>query len=363
MWVMMGSKDTRAIERPTSKDYIEHLFNDFFEICGDRLSGDDPAIIAGICRFNGKSIKVIGHQKGKKSFEEALYYNCGMPAPQGYRKACRAIKRAEKFNRPVICFIDTIGADCRREAEEYGQSIAIAKMLRDMSVLAVPILSIVISEGASGGALALGVGNEVWMLENAIYSIVTPEAYASIRWKDNNKVQEAVEEMKLLSKDLIEEGIIDKIIPEMEQLTRESMEDYLDVYPKCFYSSGAAAPCSKCEDLSEVVNNKGEFYTLLTNYGGIDFSLFSNEDFLEVFLPTIKVDLILVSKYTDRYIRKIKCLIVLMEGEEDKCDISQWDIYAGSKINIVYFKGNHFFIEENINEIVKMLESGDDDEI
>lgn len=141
------------------------------------------------------------------------------------------------------------------------------------------------------------------------------------------------------------------------------MEDYLDVYPKCFYSSGAAAPCSKREDLSEVVNNKGEFYTLLTNYGGIDFSLFSNEDFLEVFLPTIKVDLILVSKYTDRCIRKIKCPIVLMEGEEDKCDISQWDIYAGSKINIVYFKGNHFFIEENINEIVKMLESGDDDEI
>lgn len=214
----------RAIERPTSKDYIEHLFNDFFEICGDRLSGDDPAIIAGICRFNGKSITVIGHQKGKKSLEEALYYNCGMPAPQGYRKACRAIKQAEKFNRPVICFIDTIGADCRIEAEEYGQSIAIAKMLRDMSALAVPILSIVISEGASGGALALGVGNEVWMLENAIYSIVTPEAYASIRWKDNNKVQEAVDEMKLLSKDLIEEGIIDKIIPEMEQLTRESMD-------------------------------------------------------------------------------------------------------------------------------------------
>ena len=218
-------KLVRAIERPTSKDYIEHLFEDFFEICGDRLSGDDPAIIAGICHFNGKPVTVIGHQKGKKSLEEAVYYNWGMATPQGYRKARRAMKQAEKFNRPIICFIDTIGADCRRKADEHGQSIAIAKILQDMSALTVPILSIVISEGASGGALALGVGNEVWMLENAIYSIVTPEVYASIRWKNNNKVQEAVDEMKLLSKELLEEGIIDKVIPEMGQLTRNNMDD------------------------------------------------------------------------------------------------------------------------------------------
>lgn len=141
------------------------------------------------------------------------------------------------------------------------------------------------------------------------------------------------------------------------------MKDYLDVFPKCFYSSGAAAPCSKREDLSEVVNNDGEFYTLLKNFGGIEVSLFSNEDFLEIFLPTIKTDMILVSQYTDKCIRKIKCPIVLMEGAEDNCDISQWDIYAGSKINIVYFKGNHFFIEENVSGIIKMLERGVDDEI
>ena len=141
------------------------------------------------------------------------------------------------------------------------------------------------------------------------------------------------------------------------------MEDYLDVFPKRFYSSGAAAPCSVRKDLFEKVNNKGEFYELLKNFGGIDFTLLSDEDFVEFFLPTIKTDMILVSQYTDKCIRKIKCPIVLMEGTEDKCDISQWVIYAENSLKTVYFKGNHFFIEENVSEVIKILERGIEDEI
>lgn len=218
-------KLVRSKERPTSKDFIDYLFTDFFEIHGDQLGGDDHAVIAGICNYHEMAVTVIGQQKGKKNLEEAIYRNWGMVSPAGYRKAYRAMKQAEKFNRPVICFIDSIGAACGKDAEEQGQAITIAKMLQGMSTLTVPILSIVLSEGASGGALALGVGNEVWMLENAIYSIVTPEGYASIRWKDNNKVQEAMDEMMLSASELYGQGIIDRIIPEYEHLTCKCMED------------------------------------------------------------------------------------------------------------------------------------------
>lgn len=161
----------RSCERATSLDYINRMFDYFVELCGDKIKEEDHAIIAGIAEFKGIPVTVIGNQKGKRNVEEALYYNWEMASPSGFRKALRIMKQAEKFQRPIICFIDTIGADCGKKAEE-GQGIAIANLLQEMSTLKIPILSIVISEGGSGGALALGIGNEVWMLENAIYSIL-----------------------------------------------------------------------------------------------------------------------------------------------------------------------------------------------
>ena len=192
-------------------------------LCGDRISGDDHAIVGGIATFKGCPVTVIGHQKGKNSMEDAIYRNWGMPAPQGYRKVLRLVKQAEKFRRPVVFFVDTIGAACGKEAEEGGQGIAIANLLQELSVLKTPILSIVIGEGGSGGALALGIGNEVWMLENAVYSILTPEGYASILWRDNTKAPEAALIMKLEANDLLELGIIDRIINEEEPVTKSDM--------------------------------------------------------------------------------------------------------------------------------------------
>lgn len=214
----------RAKERPTSMDYIHTLFDSFYEFSGDRISGDDGAIVGGIAKFHHQYVTVIGHQKGKQTIEEAISCNFGMPSPAGYRKALRLMKQAEKFHRPIICFIDTIGAACGKEAEEQGQGAVIANLLQQMSGIRVPILSIVIGEGGSGGALALGVGNEVWMLENAVYAILTPEGYASILWKDNSKAKEAAEIMKLGATDLYQMHIIDKIIPEKEPITRDHME-------------------------------------------------------------------------------------------------------------------------------------------
>ena len=214
----------RSRERPSSMDYIKCLFEGFYELCGDRISGDDHAIVGGLATFKGCPITVIGHQKGKDSMEDAIYRNWGMPTPQGYRKVLRLIKQAEKFHRPVIFFVDTIGAACGKEAEEGGQGIAIANLLQELSSLKTPVLSIVIGEGGSGGALALGVGNEVWMLENAVYSILTPEGYASILWKDNAKASEAAIRMKLEASDLYKMGIIDKIIYEKEPVTKSNMK-------------------------------------------------------------------------------------------------------------------------------------------
>ena len=191
---------------------------------GDRLGGEDHAIIGGIAQFHGCSVTVIGHQKGKNSVEEAIYRNWGMPVPQGYRKALRLMKQAEKFKRPVICFVDTIGAACGIEAEKNGQGFAIAELLKESSDLKVPILSIIIGEGGSGGALALAVGNEVWILENAIYSILTPESYASILWKDNNRAPYAAEKMKLVAGDLYKLKVVDKIIGEREPVTVKNMD-------------------------------------------------------------------------------------------------------------------------------------------
>ncbi len=217
-------KLVRSTNRPTSRDYIEELFEEFYELSGDRLGGNDHAIVTGIAKFNGTYVTVVGQEKGKRSVEDAVKCNWGMPSPDGYRKALRVIKQAEKFRRPIICFIDTIGAACGVDAEGKGQGLAIANLLGELSVLKTPILSIVIGEGESGGALALGVGNEVWMMENAIYSILSPEGYASILWKDNSRAQEAAEEMKISANELKGLEIIDKVIPEREPATRENIK-------------------------------------------------------------------------------------------------------------------------------------------
>ncbi len=206
-------KIARDSSRPTSLDYIECIFDKFIELHGDRYFKDDSSIVCGIGSINGKSYTVIGEQKGR-STKENIERNFGMPNPEAYRKALRFMKQAEKFNRPIITFIDTKGAYPGLGAEERGQGEAIARNLMEMSNLKVPIICIVIGEGSSGGALAIGVGDRILMLENAIYSILSPEGYASILWKDSSRANEAAEKMKLTAKDLYDLHIIDEILEE-----------------------------------------------------------------------------------------------------------------------------------------------------
>ncbi|MBB5148057.1 MULTISPECIES: acetyl-CoA carboxylase carboxyl transferase subunit alpha [Ureibacillus] len=204
----------RNPERPTTLDYIKEIFTDFIELHGDRYYADDEAIVGGIAFFDGQPITVIGHQRGKAT-KENIRRNFGMPHPEGYRKALRLMKQAEKFRRPIICFIDTKGAYPGKAAEERGQSEAIAKNLFEMAGLKVPVISVVIGEGGSGGALALGVTNRIYMLENSTYSVISPEGAASILWKDASLAKQAAEAMKITAQDLKEMGIIDDIIPEV----------------------------------------------------------------------------------------------------------------------------------------------------
>ncbi|MBZ4663359.1 MAG: accA [Caloramator sp.] len=203
----------RMNDRPTSLDYIEMIFDDFIEFHGDRLYGDDPAIVGGIATLDGIPVTVIGEQKGRNT-KENLYRNFGMPHPEGYRKALRLMKQAEKFKRPIITFIDTPGAYCGIGAEERGQAEAIARNLMEMSTIDILKIAIVIGEGSSGGALAISVADEIWMLENAVYSILSPEGFASILWKDASRAKEAADVMKMTAYDLKELGIINKIIKE-----------------------------------------------------------------------------------------------------------------------------------------------------
>ena len=203
----------RHPERPTTLDYIEHLIEDFIELHGDRLYGEDKAIVGGVGFFEGKPVTIIGHQRGKTT-KENIRRNFGMPHPEGYRKALRLMYQAQKFNRPIICFIDTKGAYPGKAAEERGQSEAIARNLVEMAGLTVPVISIVIGEGGSGGALALGVANKIYMLENSTYSVISPEGAASILWKDATLAKNAAEAMKITAKDLYDMEIIDEIIPE-----------------------------------------------------------------------------------------------------------------------------------------------------
>ncbi|NFP93110.1 acetyl-CoA carboxylase carboxyltransferase subunit alpha [Clostridium sporogenes] len=203
----------RLKERPTALDYINIIFDDFIELHGDRSFSDDQSIVCGIGLLNNKSVTIIAQQKGK-NIKDNIKRNFGMPKPEGYRKALRIMKQAEKFKRPIVCFIDTPGAFCGIDAEERGQGEAIARNLLEMSRLKTVTLSIVIGEGGSGGALALGVADRVMMLENSIYSILSPEGFASILWKDASKAKEAAEVMKITAEDLKEFNIIDKIIKE-----------------------------------------------------------------------------------------------------------------------------------------------------
>lgn len=218
---------SRRKNRPVGSDYIRMLFQDFTEFHGDRLYGDDPAIIGGIAYFKERPVTVIAQEKGTNT-KENIMRNFAMPSPEGYRKALRLMKQAEKFHRPVICFVDTPGAFCGLEAEERGQGEAIARNLYELSGLKTPVLSIVIGEGGSGGALALAVADEVWMLENSIYSILSPEGFASILWKDSTKAKEAAEVMKLTAGDLKKMGVIECVLEEPEQYTVQTMKPVAD---------------------------------------------------------------------------------------------------------------------------------------
>ena len=203
----------RHAGRPGTADFISALFTDFFEQKGDRLCLEDPAILGGVGLFHGRPVTVVGHRKGK-NLEENLKYNFGMPGPEGYRKALRLMRQAEKFGRPIVTFIDTPGAYPGLEAEAHGQGEAIARCLMGMAELTVPVVCVVTGEGCSGGALAIGVGNTVLMLENAVYSVLSPEGFATILWKDASRSGEACEVMGLTAAELVADGVADGVIPE-----------------------------------------------------------------------------------------------------------------------------------------------------
>ena len=211
-------KAARGNDRLTAVDFIENIFTDFTEMHGDRRFGDDRAVVSGIARLGDMPVTVIGIEKGHDT-KSKIKHNFGSAHPEGYRKALRQMKLAEKFSRPVITFVDTSGAYCGIGAEERGQAEAIAENLMEMMTLKTPILSILIGEGGSGGALALAVADEVWMLENAVYSVISPEGCASILWKDSSKVEEAAECLKITARDLKKLGVIEKIIAEPDKVS------------------------------------------------------------------------------------------------------------------------------------------------
>jgi acetyl-CoA carboxylase carboxyl transferase subunit alpha len=261
----------RHPQRPTTLDYINELFTDFFECHGDRLYGDDEAIVGGIAKYHGLPVTVIGHQRGKDT-KENIRRNFGMPHPEGYRKALRLMKQANKFNRPIICFIDTKGAYPGKAAEERGQSEAIARNLFEMAGLTVPIVCIVIGEGGSGGALALGVGNHIHMLENSTYSVISPEGAAALLWKDASLAKKAAETMKITAPDLKELGIIDEIIPEVRGGAHRDVKQQAKEIDKVLKNSLAELRKLDPEQLVEQRYHKykaiGE-YTFLNDYIGI----------------------------------------------------------------------------------------------
>lgn len=255
----------RNPKRKTSIEYIEQIFDEFIELHGDRNFKDDQAIICGLGLIGNQSYTIIAEQKGRTTKENVLR-NFGMPNPESYRKAIRFMKQAEKFNRPVITFIDTKGAYPGVGAEERGQGEAIAKSMFEMAKLKVPVISIVIGEGSSGGALAIGVSNKIYMLENAIYSILSPEGYSSILWKDSSRYEEAAEKMKLTAKDLYEMKVIDTIIPEPVEMKESDFEQVIKIIKQEIETDIAKMQeKTKAEIVDEryqKFRNLGEFITL-----------------------------------------------------------------------------------------------------
>lgn len=252
----------RTIGRPTSLDYIEGIFDSFIELHGDRYFRDDPSIVGGIAKLNGMPVTVIGQQKGR-NVKENIKRNFGMPSPEGYRKALRLMKQAEKFKRPIICFIDTPGAFPGIGAEERGQGEAIAKNLMEMVSTKTPIICIVIGEGGSGGALALSIGDEIWMLEHTVYSVLSPEGFASILWKDSSRVKEAAAIMKITAQDLKGYGIIDEIIKEPEGGAHKNPNEMIDTVKKALLKVPFEERMKNIEDTIDKRYNKfrniGEF--------------------------------------------------------------------------------------------------------
>jgi len=222
----------RHPKRPHSLDYIERVFADFREIHGDRLFGDDPAIVCGAAFLGGRPVMVIGEQKGRDT-KQKLFRNFGMPKPEGYRKALRVMQMAAKFNRPIVTLLDTPGAYPGIDAEERGQAEAIARNLREMARLAVPVIVVCIGEGGSGGALALGVGNRVLMLENAIYSVISPESCAAIIWRDSTKAELAAVALKLTAEELLRLGLIDTVVCEPPGGAHEDADSAAHLLSEC----------------------------------------------------------------------------------------------------------------------------------
>ena len=255
----------RNPKRKTSIEYIEQIFDEFIELHGDRNFKDDQAIICGLGRIGNQSYTIIAEQKGRTTKENVLR-NFGMPNPESYRKAIRFMKQAEKFNRPVITFIDTKGAYPGVGAEERGQGEAIAKSMFEMAKLKVPVISIVIGEGSSGGALAIGVSKKIYILENAIYSILSPEGYSSILWKDSSRYEEAAEKMKLTAKDLYEMKVIDTIIPEPVEMKESDFKQVIKIIKQEIETDIAKmqekTKAEIVEERYKKFRNLGEFITL-----------------------------------------------------------------------------------------------------
>ena len=254
----------RHPKRPHTLDYIERLFTGFSEIHGDRLFGDDAAIVCGMAFFDGRPVMVIGEQKGRDT-KQKVHRNFGMPKPEGYRKALRVMELAAKFNRPVITFLDTPGAYPGVDAEERGQAEAIARNLREMSRLTSPVICVCIGEGGSGGALALGVGNQVWMMENAVYSVISPESCAAIIWRDAAKAELAAAALRLTAKDLLGFGLIDGIIAEPGGGAHENPEGASEMLRRTLRTSLAELCKLSAKELVEQRYGKfrkmGNFFT------------------------------------------------------------------------------------------------------
>lgn len=247
-------KLARDSKRPTGRDYIKNIFTGFIEFHGDRRYADDPAIVGGIAKLNDCPVTVIAIEKGH-TVKERNFCNFGMPQPEGYRKALRLMKQAEKFGRPVICFVDTSGAYCGIGAEERGQGQAIAENLMEMSTLCVPIITILIGEGGSGGALALSVADRVWMLQNSVYSVISPEGCASILWKDSTKAETAAASLKITAEDAKSLGVIERILSEN------------DIGKKEFYDRIRTLLAEELEELSKDIDLTQNRYDRFRNMG------------------------------------------------------------------------------------------------